>query len=248
MASGPRRYVFRPFSYLYLGVLLVLSIAVVPGLTVFFRNLLVEHIGLPPELFGAVMFLSLVGSYVNVPLTSVEARVPIQTYREVRFWMVTWRVPRMEIGIRRTVITVNLGGAVVPLLISVYLVLWSIPACSADPLTSYMQLLAVLIAVTFITHSKAKVIKGLGIATPMFLPPAATALFTLLVDLVSPMSCPTQIAYVGGTVGALIGADLLNLSKLPEIGAPVASIGGAGTFDGIYLTGLISVLLVLLLY
>ena len=71
---------------------------------------------------------------------------------------------------------------------------------------------------------------------------------TLFVDLLSPMSCPAQIAYVGGTIGALIGADLLNLGKLPEIGAPVASIGGAGTFDGIYLTGLISVSLVLLLY
>ena len=89
--------------------------------------------------------------------------------------------------------------------------------------------------------------KGLGIATPMFGPPVATALATLVVDAVSPMSCPTQIAYVGGTIGALIGADLLNLRKLPEIGAPVASIGGAGTFDGIFLTGLLSVLLVLLL-
>jgi len=34
---------------------------------------------------------------------------------------------------------------------------------------------------------------------------------------------------------------------LPELGAPVVSVGGAGTFDGIYLTGLVSVMLVLLL-
>jgi uncharacterized membrane protein len=72
-------------------------------------------------------------------------------------------------------------------------------------------------------------------------------LVTLLIDLVSPMSCPTQIAYVGGTIGALIGADLMNLGKLPAVGAPMASIGGAGTFDGIYLTGIMSVLLLLLL-
>ena len=214
----------------------------------FFRSLLVEHIGLPPELFGAVLFLSLIGSYINIPLTTVEARVPIYTYREVRFFMVTWRVPKMEMGIRRTYITINLGGAVVPILISAYLVLWSIPACSTDVAASYLKLLVVLGVVTFTTHRNARIIKGLGIATPMFLPPATTALITLLVDMVSPMSCPTQIAYVGGTIGALIGADLLNLGKLPEIGAPVASIGGAGTFDGIYLTGLMSVLLVLLLY
>ena len=51
------------------------------------------------------------------------------------------------------------------------------------------------------------------------------------------------LAYVGGTLGALIGADILNLNKIRDLGAPVASIGGAGTFDGVFLSGLIAVLL-----
>jgi uncharacterized membrane protein len=41
----------------------------------------------------------------------------------------------------------------------------------------------------------------------------------------------------------LIGADLLNLRKLQGLGAPIVSIGGAGTFDGIFVTGLMAVLL-----
>jgi uncharacterized membrane protein len=44
-------------------------------------------------------------------------------------------------------------------------------------------------------------------------------------------------------MGTLIGADLLNLAKIGTLGAPVASIGGAGTFDGIFLTGILAVLL-----
>jgi uncharacterized membrane protein len=44
-------------------------------------------------------------------------------------------------------------------------------------------------------------------------------------------------------MGTLIGADLLNIGRLGELGAPVASIGGAGTFDGIFLTGIVAVLL-----
>jgi hypothetical protein len=36
---------------------------------------------------------------------------------------------------------------------------------------------------------------------------------------------------------------LLNLGKIQGLGAPVASIGGAGKFDGIFLTGIIAVLL-----
>jgi uncharacterized membrane protein len=53
----------------------------------------------------------------------------------------------------------------------------------------------------------------------------------------------TPTAYVAGTLGTLIGADILNLNKIRYMRAPVASIGGAGTFDGIFLSGIIAVLL-----
>lgn len=238
---------FRPFSFLYLALLGLLFFIVYTLTLMFFRSLLVEELGLPPELFGAVLLLSLFGSYVNIPFTTVEAKVPIYTYREVRFFWVTWRIPRVEMGVRKTVVTINLGGAIVPLLISGYLVFWSIPARSSDLFRSYLSLVFVLVVVAFSTNRNARLVKGLGIATPMFGPPITTALATVFLDMFSPLSCPTQIAYVGGTLGALIGADLMNIRKLPEIGAPVVSIGGAGTFDGVYLTGLISVLLVLLL-
>jgi uncharacterized membrane protein len=247
MAYENRRYIFRPFSFLYLGVLMFLFIVMVPVFMFFFRRLLVQGVGLPPEAFGAVLFASLVGSYINVPLTTVETKVPIYTFREVKFFWVTWRMPEVEMGVRKTHILINVGGAIVPILISGYLVFFSIPFCSTNTSLSYFRLLVVMLFVTFMTHRSSRIVKGLGIATPMFGPPVATVLVTLVVDAISPMSCPTQIAYVGGTLGALIGADLLNLHKLPEIGAPVASIGGAGTFDGIFLTGLLSVLLVLLL-
>jgi uncharacterized membrane protein len=245
--SEPRRYVFRPLSGLYFGFLFLLLVVVWPILTVFYRELLVDELGLPPWAFGAVLLLSLAGSYVNVPVTTVEAEVPIYTYREVRFFWVTWRVPQVEMGVRRTVVTLNVGGAIVPMLISAYLMLVGIPSCSADPVTSYIHLLVVMAVVAFTTYRSSRIVTGLGIATPMLGPPMTTALVTLIVDFLSPVSCPTQIAYVGGTLGALIGADLMNLGKLPAVGAPMASIGGAGTFDGIYLTGIMSVLLVLLL-
>jgi uncharacterized membrane protein len=73
-----------------------------------------------------------------------------------------------------------------------------------------------------------------------------TAFLVFLLNYFNPVSCATQIAYIGGTLGTLIGADLLNLKKVAGVG-PVVSIGGAGTFDGVYLTGLMSVLILLLL-
>ena len=79
----------------------------------------------------------------------------------------------------------------------------------------------------------------MGIITPAFIPPIAAATAALIL---SPAQ-PRTIAYVAGVLGTLIGADLLNLRAIPKLGAPVASIGGAGTFDGIFLSGILAVLL-----
>jgi uncharacterized membrane protein len=213
----------------------------------FYRSIMVEALGLPPWMFGAVLFLSLFGSNVNIPLTSVETRDPIRVYREVRFFGVTWRVPGVEMGVRKTYIMLNLGGGIVPLLISGYLLVVGIPRCSSDILSTYIDVLVVFIIVMFSTYRSSRLIKGLGIATPMLGPPMATVLSVILLNLFRIVSCPTQIAYIGGTLGALVGADLLNLGRINDLGAPIVSIGGAGSFDGIYLTGLFSVALVLLL-
>jgi uncharacterized membrane protein len=78
-----------------------------------------------------------------------------------------------------------------------------------------------------------------GIAEPIFIPPLAATGTALLIS----RRFAPAIAYISGSVGTLIGADLLNLNSLQGLGAPVASIGGAGTFDGIFMTGILAVLL-----
>ena len=73
----------------------------------------------------------------------------------------------------------------------------------------------------------------------MLIAPIAAALIATILD-------PQQrapLAYIGGTLGVLIGADLLRLKDIRKLGAPIASIGGAGTFDGVFVTGLLAVLL-----
>jgi uncharacterized membrane protein len=53
----------------------------------------------------------------------------------------------------------------------------------------------------------------------------------------------TALAYVTGTLGTLIGGDLLNLGRVHDLEASAISIGGAGTFDGIFVTGILAVFL-----
>lgn len=241
------RLVFRPFSILYFLILLIWLMMVAPFAFLFLRGLLVRGLGLPPEMVFGLLLLSLFGSFVNIPLTQLKSRAPVYTYREITFFGVTWYVPRVDVGTRRTLITLNIGGGLVPLLISSYVLLWAIPRGDPGPLFAYGKIAVVLSVVTVVVNRTSRLVEGLGVATPAFVPPAITALATFLVYGVGTPSSPAHIAYVGGTLGTLVGADLLNIRHLPRLGAPVVSIGGAGTFDGIYTTGLVSVLLVLLL-
>jgi uncharacterized membrane protein len=95
----------------------------------------------------------------------------------------------------------------------------------------------------FVTHRLAKPVKGVGIAMPAFIPPLVAA----LVSVIFSYDYAPVLAYIGGTLGTLIGADILNIDKIKNLGAPVASIGGAGTFDGIFLSGIMAVLLAAIL-
>src|SRR5262249_56739185 len=73
----------------------------------------------------------------------------------------------------------------------------------------------------------AEPVPGLGIALPIFIP----ALVTGITALVLSREHAAQLAYIGGSLGTLIGADLLNLGNISKIGAPVPSMCGAGTID-----------------
>ncbi len=96
---------------------------------------------------------------------------------------------------------------------------------------------AILISV--LTYFLSKPVQGLGIVVPGFIPPVLTALIALLIG----GDYAPVVAYVGGTIGTLLGADLFHKNDFKKLGAPSVSIGGAGTFDGIFLTGLIALLL-----
>jgi uncharacterized membrane protein len=102
-----------------------------------------------------------------------------------------------------------------------------------------MRVLGVVALVALVTHRFARPVPGVGIVVPILIPPLVAVAAALLLA----SEVRAAAAYVGGTMGTLVGADLLNLGRLRGVGAPVASIGGAGTFDGIFVTGIVAVLL-----
>lgn len=80
--------------------------------------------------------------------------------------------------------------------------------------------------------------EGSGNSSSDIPPVAATAAALIFSSRYAP-----ALAYICGTMGTLLGADILHLPDIRGLGAPVASIGGAGTFDGIFVTGILAVLL-----
>ena len=186
------------------------------------------RLGVGPGIALLLLFGSLIGSYFNIPVT-VLSGTPVRSGEVVDFFGMRYVVP-VVVRWPGTVLAVNVGGAVIPTLMSAYLVmryqLW------------FKAALAV-IAIAFIIHTMATPVRGIGIAVPVFAPVIVTAILAFMLS----REYAPPLAYIGGSMGTLIGADLLNLDKISGLGAPVASIGGAGTFDGIFLTGILAVLL-----
>ena len=191
-----------------------------------------ERIGLGQRHMFALLVLSFVGSYVNIPVYRLPPHV-VESGLIISFQGMRYVIPQVS-DWPGTVVAVNLGGALVPTFLSLYL-LWRNRL--------YVQGLLGIALVTVCVHLMAYPVRGVGIAEPTFVPPLiATAVALVLSRRYAP-----PLAYACGSLGTLIGADVLNLGKVQGLGAPVASIGGAGTFDGIFLTGILSVLMVSLM-
>ncbi|MFO8133181.1 MAG: DUF1614 domain-containing protein [Thermoplasmatota archaeon] len=192
-----------------------------------------QVLGFPPWAAVMLLFGVLLGSFVNIPVWQVAGQREHVSYDTSRF---PFR-PVKHVSEGTTTINLNLGGAVIPIGVSLFLL-------ARLPTALYPHLLAATVVVAAVCYKLARPVRGTGIAMPALIPPL---LASLLAILLAPPGQAAVVAFVAGVIGVLVGADLLNLPRLGNIGARAASIGGAGTFDGIFLTGILSVALVAIL-
>ncbi len=219
---------YFPLDYpIYLMLFVLLGFLVVL-LELHVLSYVYERVGIAPRFVVLLLLASLVGSYVNLPVLRL-APEPVVTGQVVDFFGMRYVIPVVQ-NWPGTLIAVNVGGAVVPTLLSLYLLIRN---------RLWLQGLIGVALVTVAVHLMAEPVRGVGIAVPTFLPPLIAALVAVLLT----RQRAPALAYIAGSMGTLIGADLLNLDRIQGLGAPVASIGGAGTFDGVFLTGVIAVIL-----
>jgi uncharacterized membrane protein len=194
------------------------------------------ELGFPIWLAFLIVPGSLLGSLVNIPLYTIQSDpTPCTQELYVRHWGISYQVFQPECP-GETEISINLGGAVIPVLVSAYLIL-------VNP-SALLQFTVAIIVVTIVVNRIARIEPNVGIITPALLPPLIAVFATIAVMLIAPGTYNMYaVAYVAGTLGTLLGADILNLGKLSNLRTGQASIGGAGTWDGVFLTGILAVFL-----
>ncbi len=210
------------FLILFIAAVFVITMVQLGVLTIAF-----DKLGLSSNSALLLFMTILVGSMVNLPLFSVKSdRLKLEELPpQLR------ELYRRQPFTGRTVVTVNVGGCVVPVAFCLYLLV-------NNPV-SISHVMVAVAAVSALSYAISRRLPGIGFGMPIFVAPLVAALLAVAFD----PAHAAALAYVGGTLGVLIGADLLHLGDVRKLGAPVVSIGGAGSFDGIFLTGIVAVLL-----
>jgi uncharacterized membrane protein len=188
---------------------------------------------LSPPIATLTVIGILVGGFINLPLYRVNREEAQPVMRGRMLPGLGWvPLPRAS---QQTIVALNVGGCLIPLVLAIYQARYVL-----DEAPQARWALAVAAGVNIVVcYTLARPIPGLGIAIPAFVPPAVAVLLVWLLlhgeqyDMIR-----APVAFVSGVAGPLIGADLFNLRRFHQLSTGIVSIGGAGTFDGIVISGL----------
>ncbi len=215
----------------------VISLVVFFVITLIFAAMIQIHIieiafaklGLTPEITLLLLVGTLVGSGINLPLFDLRTKQSghlVISPDQKPIWEIFQPVRE-----GRVVIAINVGGCIIPVGLCLYFI--------SLQLINPLNLVIALLAITALSYRISRIIPGLGVGMPLLIAPLAAAALAFVLE----PAHAAHLAYVSGVLGVLIGADILRLNNIIDLGAPIAAIGGAGTFDGIFLTGIIAALL-----
>ena len=195
-------YHFLPFPLFVYLAFVVLLIVLVLLIEIGIVHYAAEQLGLERRRVFLLLLLCLLGSYVNIPIV----RLPPERVESGQI-VTVFGVPYIVPVVREwpgTVLAINVGGAVIPTGLAFYLLVKN---------RLYYQSLIGVICVSLIAYAFSRPVHGLGISIPILIPPMAAVLVASI--LLPKRNAP--LAYISGTLGTLIGADLLNLWMLPEL-------------------------------
>lgn len=175
------------------------------------------------------------GGMINIPIRKFDIDTEWEQYQTLfGFKKFDFSVANNR---KQMTLAINVGGGLIPSFLAFYQ-LYRFGFLYQDYVVFTAMLAAVAINVA-VCYKLARPIKNVGITLNAFIPAIVAALTAIFL---APEHAPV-IAFVAGVSGPLIGADLMHLGDIKRISTGMASIGGAGTFDGIVLSGIVATLL-----
>jgi uncharacterized membrane protein len=217
---------------IFLSVILFLALLILfPFLfgTLMIASLAKLHLTAGTAFF--LVFAIILGGAINIPIKRIPRDDEVQDSRFGAYGFGAM-FPQFMHQSRETVIAVNLGGCIIPSL----LVLYELRYLMAETSGSLLAVLLASAVTIFAGYRFARPLPGIGIGMPALLMPLLAAILALLL---APDYAP-PVAFIAGVTGPLIGADLLHLKDISKVSVGTLSIGGAGTFDGIILSGIVA--------
>lgn len=219
---------YFPLAWPFILALFLLFLFVVVLVELGIISYAYERMGIPSRYVMGILLLSLLGSAINIPVAELPPH-EVVSGGLINFYGVQYVVPVVQQW-AGTIIAVNVGGALIPVILSLYLLIKN---------KLYLRAVIAVVVVALVVHHLATPVPGVGIGVPIFIPSIIAAVSAMAIG----WRQAAPLAYIAGSLGTLIGADLMNLDKIQGLGAPLASIGGAGTFDGVFVAGIVAVLL-----
>jgi uncharacterized membrane protein len=234
---------YMPLLTLPIAIIILLLVIIVPLIIIYlflrlteaaFEQVGFDHVHATLAVFGSIL-----GSLVDIPLHAGT----ISAYPGWYISIASVFSQGFPTTFHPLYLAINLGGAIIPIAISLHLVI-------VRRVSAFLALGGVVV-VSAITYLLASPVPNEGIVLPFWISPTLASVVGLVLAR-GYKGAPT-LAYISGSMGTLIGADLLNLitpgvlPALSPVGSHatkplVLSIGGAGVFDGIFLTGILAVL------
>lgn len=212
----------------------VLMLVLVPFFFTQVALVSLQKLHLSPDTAFNLMLAIIFGGLINIPVTRIVHEKPVWSH-PLTVYGLEKTMPRWLTQRHETIIAVNVGGCLIPLGIAIYQLTHLVPL-GADAIW------AVVVATTVNTvvcYFVATPVPNVGIVMPGFVAPLAAVIAALIL---APQYAP-PVAFIAGVVGPVIGADLLHIDAFTKTPVGVASIGGAGTFDGIVLSGILAAFL-----
>jgi uncharacterized membrane protein len=228
-----RLLIFLPFNKVLLPVYILLGLFMVIISIAYFREAL-TYAGYPHSIAYIIAtlasFASLSTSPINLVLKTIPRKYITQSFEVFYFFGIPIYLPKLKIVEDKIIIAINFGGAIIPLVVTILLLL-------TFDLTNLTKLLLLTILGVIISFTTSRVIPGLGVVANPFVTPFVVSLLSIPLFLADIKLIPIT-SYISSVLGSIIGADILNLRRILNTQPQIVSIGGMGTFDGIYISGL----------